>query len=398
MNFSRRQLIRSAALAAVAPTLARAQTAPRPQAVVLVYLNGGYNALFSSAQSFVGAGTFGVTAGNIHQLGGSSSNLFVDTSFDALPQSALSHLATVGVNHHLSAHIPAQQAHWIGPYGRSNALMLAKAMLNGQGPGATLPCVVVGSGTPVGTHPAEPTVFGQPSVSLQRASDLAPALDLFGIGTTLGPSRRAALAGVAAAQSQSQPQLSVSPVSLKSAAEAYDGAQAVLGGIAPSLTLADLQRYYQVTGTAVSSFMSEMMAADAMISLGTKVIVSQSFGWDTHGDINGTTVRRRMNTEIVPALSKFLGNPTGAAATHDVTVAIFGDFARSLPGSDHASCLAATVIGPRFKNATTGNVDAGVGMTATPGPAGFWSLLADASGVPAASNPFGANPHQSLML
>src|SRR4051812_30437909 len=78
MNFSRRQLIQSAALAAMAPALAKAQVAPKPRAVVLVYLSGGYNALFGSAQSFVGAGTFGVTGTNIKQLGGTTSNVFVD--------------------------------------------------------------------------------------------------------------------------------------------------------------------------------------------------------------------------------------------------------------------------------------------------------------------------------
>ncbi|MBK7861789.1 MAG: DUF1501 domain-containing protein [Archangiaceae bacterium] len=395
MNFSRRQMFQSAAALAMAPALVRAQAAPRPKAVVLIYLNGGYNALFGSAKSFSAAGTFGVTPTNIKQLGGSTSQLFVDdaTFGQLLPASALGHLATVGVNHHISAHTPAQMSHWIGPSGRSNALMLAKSMAVAGS--ATLPCVVVGPGTPVGTHPAEG------GVTLQRASDLAPALDLFGVGSTAGamPSRRTALAGLRAAKAQSAASLTSSPNTLKSAREAYDGALAVMTSTAPGITLSSLQAFYGVTGTAVSSFTHQMMAADAMISLGTKVVVAVSnAGWDTHGDINGIAVRNKMSTLILPGLSKFLSNASGANATHDVTVAIFGDFARSLPGSDHASCVAATVIGPRIKVGTTGNVDPQVGMSSTPGPAGMWSLLADASGVPAAANPFGANPHASLLL
>ncbi len=390
-SFSRRTLIKGAAVAAMAPMLARAQAAPK-RAVVLVYLNGGYNALFGSPQAFAGAGTFGVTSTNIQSLG---SNLFVDkaTFGTNLPAAALQHIATVGVNHHLSSHLPAQMAHFVGPNGRSNALILAAAMTGGAAT-TSLPAVVVGAGTPVGSHPMEG------NISLQRASDLAPTLDLFGVAGTAGaqPSRRAALAGMRSARLQSAAQLASSPASLKSAREAYDGSIAVLGGTAPSLSLPDLQTAYGVTGTAVSSFTHQMMAAEAMIKLGTKVVIATNGGWDTHGDINGTTVRNRMNSVILPGLSRFLTRMMDAASGYEVTVAIFGDFARSLPGSDHASCLAATVIGQRVRLGTTGNVDSQVGMATAPGTAGFWSLLAAAGGVTAAANPFGANPHAALLM
>lgn len=390
MNFSRRQLIKGAALAALAPTLARAQVAAPKKAVVLVYLTGGYNALFGSPQAFAAGGTFGVSAGNIRSMG---SNLFIDnaTFGTNLPAAALQHIATVGVNHRLSSHTPAQMSHFIGPNGRSNALLLAKAMV-GTAPSTSLPCVVVGPGTPVGSHPDEG------GISLQRASDLAPALDLFGVGGTgQVPSRRAALAGMRAARLQSAPQLTANPNAMKSAREAFDGSIGVLQGTAPAISLPDLQAAYGVTGTAVSSFTHEMMGAELMIKLGTKVVIAQNGGWDTHGDINGTTVRNRMNTVILPGLSTFLARMMAPGSGYEVTVGILGDFARSLPGSDHASCLAATVIGHRIKVGTTGNVDAQVGMSPTaPGTAGFWSLLATAAG--AATNPFGANPHGSLLI
>ncbi|MBL8955135.1 MAG: DUF1501 domain-containing protein [Myxococcaceae bacterium] len=390
-SFSRRTLIKGAAVAAMAPVLGRAQAAPK-RAVVLVYLNGGYNALFGSPQAFVGAGTFGVTSSNIQSMG---NNLFIDkpTFGTNLPPAALAHIATVGVNHHLSSHLPAQMSHFVGPNGRSNALILASAMTGGAAT-TSLPAVVVGAGTPVGSHPMEG------AISLQRASDLAPTLDLFGVSGTAGaqPSRRAALAGMRAAKLQSAPQLASSPGSLKSAREAYDGSIAVLGGTAPALALPELQTAYGVAGTAVSSFTHQMMAAEAMIKLGTKVVIANNGGWDTHGDINGTTVRNRMNTVILPGLSKFLERMMAAGSGYEVTVAIFGDFARSLPGSDHASCLAATVIGHRIKVGSTGNVDAQVGMASAPGNAGFWSLLATSGGVAAANNPFGANPHGALLI
>jgi hypothetical protein len=133
-----------------------------------------------------------------------------------------------------------------------------------------------------------------------------------------------------------------------------------------------------------------------MIRLGSKVCIAVNGGWDTHGDINGTTVRNRMNTVILPGLAKFLERMMAPASGYDVTVAILGDFARSLPGSDHASCLAATVIGPKVRTGVTVNVDAGVGMSSPHGIQAFWSYLAAASG--AASNPFGTNPHASLLL
>src|SRR5262245_8344574 len=67
----------------------------------IVYLSGGYNALFSSADSFLGAGTFGVRPDNVLRLG---NGLVVDSSFAALPQWAREHMASVGVAHGQSDH------------------------------------------------------------------------------------------------------------------------------------------------------------------------------------------------------------------------------------------------------------------------------------------------------
>jgi hypothetical protein len=69
-----------------------------------------------------------------------------------------------------------------------------------------------------------------------------------------------------------------------------------------------------------------------------------------------------------------------------------GDFARSLPGSDHQPNMSVTVFGKHVAVGTTGKTDANVGLSpSTPGMKGLWSYLAAVSGV--AANPFGANPH-----
>src|SRR5437867_2054019 len=100
-NLSRRQMLKGAAAAAGAAALvgpggrligtAHAQTAQEP-ALLVIHLDGGYNALFNSADSFASNGTFGVSSGNIKQIGGTP--LFVDNgTFGTLPAIALSNIA-----------------------------------------------------------------------------------------------------------------------------------------------------------------------------------------------------------------------------------------------------------------------------------------------------------------
>jgi hypothetical protein len=73
-----------------------------------------------------------------------------------------------------------------------------------------------------------------------------------------------------------------------------------------------------------------------------------------------------------------------------------GDFARSLPGSNHQPNLSATVIGKYVQRGTTGRVDADVGLPpGTPGSLGLWSYLAAAGKV--STSPFGANPHPLVL-
>src|SRR4051812_32142455 len=86
---------------------ARADAATEKSALVCIYLPGGYNALFSSADSFVGTG-FGNVDGNQKVLGGDG-NLVVDApTIGTMPQLALQNMATIGNRHGSSDHGNAQ--------------------------------------------------------------------------------------------------------------------------------------------------------------------------------------------------------------------------------------------------------------------------------------------------
>ena len=141
-----------------------------------------------------------------------------------------------------------------------------------------------------------------------------------------------------------------------------------------------------------------MAAAELMVRTGTSLVFAQDSGWDSHGDSSGASVRSMFQQRIAPGLRTFLGRMVDGAAAQqrNVIVAIFGDFHRSLPGSDHQANGAALVVGKTLKNATTGKTDAKVSLApGTPGIDGLWQLLAAAAKVKA--SPFGPNPHASLL-
>ncbi|MFZ5470843.1 MAG: hypothetical protein ACOZIN_15565, partial [Myxococcota bacterium] len=97
----------------------------------------------------------------------------------------------------------------------------------------------------------------------------------------------------------------------------------------------------------------------------------------------------------LPSLRTFI-NRMVADPNRNVVVAILGDFARSLPGSDHASSLSATVIGKYVRVGTTGRVAANVTLpTGSPAVAPFWAYLGKVLKTP--TEPFGANPHALVL-
>lgn len=396
--FSRRQLMQGAGAVAGGLAASRltgglirpahAQTAPEKSALLVVFLQGGYNSVFASADSYAGAATFGVSGTNQRALG---NGLVVDApTYGTLSTYALGHMATVGVRHGITAHGTAQAADF-SDGSRSYALRLAAAM----GGDAGIKAVQVGSRGVPGAKPAEG------SVSLQVITDMSSTIAALGGATdpTI-PDRAIAANGLIAARTMSARQVAGSPRMLTSFTEGYAAGIDTLQKPVRPFNFADLTTAYGVASTTrtVNSFTTQILAAELMIQAGANVVAALDGGWDTHGDRTATNVRNMMNARILPPLKVFMSRMLNRPDSN-VGILIFGDFARSLPGSDHASSLSATVIGKYVKVGTTGKMSANVQLPAgTPSVPGLWSYLSDIMRVPAATNPFGSNQHPSLLL
>jgi hypothetical protein len=394
-RFSRRSLLQGSA--AVAGTLAasrmmggrslvgtaHAQLVPEQATVVCIYLLGGYNALFCSADSFVAADSFSVTGSNVLNFG---NGLVVDNSFGTMPQFAQQHMATIGVNHGLSGHDSANTANWSSPNGMSYPVMLASAM----GGTAALKCVTVGQdGVPAPT----PAVG---SVSMQQITDMGSTIAaLGGAGTDPTVPDRAIGANVLSAANRiSGARMNTSPRSLLSLGQAYGASVAALQQPAQVFSYPTLATAYGIdpNNTAITDFTSKIAAAELMVLAGANVVcvIDTDVGWDTHGDSDGSTVRNQMSNHILPTLNTFLNRMLNAQG-FNVVVAIFGEFSRSLPGSDHASNLSTTVMGKYVQVGTTGRVSSDVGLSSMPAIPEFWSFLAAAAH--SQVQPFVPNPH-----
>lgn len=397
--FSRRSLIQGAgAVAGLAaaskltgsglmPQAAHAQIAPEKSAVFVVYLNGGYNSVFPSADSYRAAGTFGVTGDAI--LRSLGNGLVVDApTFGTLPAYALTHMATVGVRHGITAHGSAQAANF-GDGSRSYALRLAAAM----GGEAAIKAVQAGNRTTPGPRAVES------GVSLQTITDMRATIAALGGATdpTI-PDRAIGAKAITASQTMSERVRVNSPGMLTQLQDGYNAGIATLQKPVQVFDYAAMATAYGMatTATAVNNFVSQVACAELMITAGANVVVANDGGWDTHGDRTATNVRNMMNTRILPPLRTFI-NRMMNRPDYNVNVVIMGDFARSLPGSDHASSMAATVIGKNVRVGTTGKVAANVGMAnGTPTIPGFWAYLASLCRTP--DQPFGANPHTAITL
>ncbi|MBX7100115.1 MAG: DUF1501 domain-containing protein [Myxococcaceae bacterium] len=405
-KFSRRSLMQGAgALAGVAAaskltgasglitSTAHAQVAAEKPALLVVYLNGGYNALFPSADSFLGVSgnNFGVTGANmVKDLG---NGLMVDAqTYGTLPTYALQHMASVGVRHGLTAHGAAQAANFT-VMNRSSLLMLASAM------GGDAAIKAVQSGNQGLPGPKTP----EGGVSLQTITDMKSTIAaLGGASDPTIPDRTIAAAGLEAAQTMSDARLKPSPLMLASAKEGYAAGIDTLKKPVQMFNYNAMAQAYAlpqnngVYATAVNNFTAQIACAELMITAGANVVAVSNGGWDTHGDSNGQTVRNKMNQTILPALKVFI-NRMMNLPDRNVAVVIYGDFARSLPGSDHASALTATVIGKYVKVGTTGKVNANVTLPAgSPAVPGLYAYLASILKTP--GQPFGANPHPTITL
>lgn len=391
-RLSRRQLLQGAVAAAAAsrlglsPTPALAQqVAAEKAALLVVFLNGGYNALFGSADSFAGAGTFGVSGSNLKVLG---NGLVVDApTFGTLPAFALEHMATVGVRHGLTSHEAAQDHCFTA--GNSNAALKLAAAMGGDG---AIKCVQLGGGSvPGGRDPEN-------GVTLQAINDMRSTIAaLGGITDPTVPSRAIAERAIAASRFMSARTLVNSPRLTRTLGEGYGAAVETLQKPVKTYDYVSLANAYGFSSstTAVTGFTTQVAAAELMIEAGANVCVAVNGGWDTHGDRDGSNVRDMMNQRILPALKVFI-NRMVADPRRNVNLMVVGDFSRSLPGSDHAAGVSATVIGKNVRVGTTGRVDGDVRLAAgTPQGLGLWAYLAKLANVP--FQPFGSNPHAGLV-
>lgn len=399
MNFSRRGFLKAVGIGAGAVIgtrfggmglegIAHAAT-PEPTSLVVVYLNGGINAIFTGADAFTNT-AFGVTAGNVTNLGG---GVVIDNTLaNAIPAAIRTKVASVGIRHGITDHGNAQRSLFMSGNG-SAPLMLADAI---GGNGAIKAAIMGGNSLPDGVQPAALN-----GVSLQPINDMRATIEaIAGAQNAPNIADRAGMAkGLTAAQAMSKNALGKSPVSLAS----YDpGVKAAIDTVSKPVqpfSAAEFNTAYGLNNaTAVNSFRSRMAAAELMVRQGAGFVIAQDGGWDTHGDSDGTTVRNMVSQRIAPPLQTFLTRMlTGTAATErNVMVAILGDFHRSLPGSDHQANVAALLIGKGVKNATTGKTDNRVAQPAgTPSIAGFWQLMQAAAKT--STKPFaGDNPHPVL--
>ena len=377
--------------AAIAPRLVgerwvgEANAGPNAKAAtVSIFFEGGFNALFASADSFASNNTFGVTSTNVKNVG---NGLVVDAgTIGTLGNWALGHMAAIGNRHGATDHISAQRNNF-SDGAQSFVVQLAAAM----GGSAAFKAAALGS------LPLQGPSTASGGVSLQLLRSMEDVSTALGVGPIdfKRPARNIAATALARTRQMSASALAANPRSLSFAKDAYDTDVDSLGKPPIAVDVAKIaQAYGAPSGGTLDSIPAKLAAAELMLRSGTNVVTMSDTGWDTHGDRTGTTVRRRMGTEIIPALKTFLARLQSEPelSAMNVSVMLHGDFARSLPGSDHAPALSALVIGSNVKVGTTGRVTSDVTLPGNPGASReMWAYLAALAKVP--QNPFGTNPH-----
>ena len=381
---------------------------PRPafaaeekSAVVVLHFLGGYNALFSSADSFIN-NAFSVTNDNVRDLG---NGLFVDKgTIGTFPDYALQHMATIGNRHGTTDHGEAIRLVWSNGT-RSSALRLAAAM----GGSAPIKCAQIrGPGVAIPT-PAEN------GVSVQGVNDIGSLIETLVGGDERSPDRAIAQKALGASRASGKRVASSSPTRGTALDEGYAAAMDALGKQPPPFDYRGLPGVYGLTGTSIADgpgeqvtereYASKLCAAEVLVRAGTNVVtIYTGNSWDTHNAPNpaagragnsGASLERNQMAVVAKPLKQFLErvyDPNGLGATHNVVVVLLGDFSRSLPGNDHQANLSISVMGKYVKVGTTGRVNSAVGLAAgTPSSEGMWAYLAAVA--KAQGTPFGPNPH-----
>lgn len=353
-------------------------------ALLCVFLRGGYNALFSAPSGM--KGSFGIDDGRIEDRG---NNLFIDAqTFGTLPEIAKSKMANIGVVHGLSDHDDSQMQKWWSDNSKSYVLSLADAL----GGDAAIKAAVVGDDSIPGIKaPVN-------NITLQTVADMEATIAALGAAASdpRNPARDITAAALDRAAAISKKTIEANPTSLVSLSQGYPTASTLLRKPLKPFSFDKLNGDYGLEGSkSVGDWKSRVAAAELMMTAGANVVVAINDDWDTHGDTGGDEVRRHMSEEILPPLTTFINNMM-SDPTRNVVIAIFGDFARSLPGSDHQPNCAVTVMGKYVKTGSTGNVDKDVNMpSGTPDIPQMWAYLAAALKAP--TQPFGTNPHALIV-
>jgi len=315
---------------------------PDRPALVVFWLNGGPAGLFNSAGSFLSNGAFGVTAGNVRDLG---NGLIVDAgSLGALPATARGHMASINFRHGVvRPHEHARAAVLeVGP--RSQLLRVAALL-----PPAPVRCAVVNDlGLPVGVS-SDPQA--EDGIRLARVLDLDAA----------GPA--------------------VAPAVAQEVRDAY-------GVPAGSASVRDQRSTFAAVELLLRSGAGVVFAQPAYTGRADRQ-------FDTHEDDAGVAARAVM-APITPSLAAFLDRALAMPGRNVVTV-LAGEFSRTIPRSDHEPGGTATVIGRFVKTGTAGpQRPDGAPPENAPPVEKLWAYVAAALRL--SGSAFGSNPNPELVV
>ena len=377
---------------------ALAQTAER-SALLVVFTSGGYNAIHSSAQSFLGAGSFGVNNGNVFSPINNNAYL-VDAGWNRpdMPNEYKLKMTTILNKTDNSDHGGGQAAAF--NVNNMHAGLMLASLIGGNG---SIKAASVGNRLPPGNRTA---VNG---VSMQQISDMQATINALGGGEPdpTVPKRELALKGVEASNAMSANFVGASPKSLVTVREGFGAA---IDTLKKPVQVFDVPAFRAAWGIAPNGSLavgdnmrSKMAAAELMIRAGTNVVfATDSFRNDFHGDRQCVNTRNLWNSDILPAIALFCTRALTIPDTN-VVVLVIGDFARSLPGCDHASGQSCTVMGKYVNPGIGPNQQVGANVqfpAGAPRTAGLWAYLAAVTKVPAmaAAAAFGANPHPERVV